>query len=203
MSAPMPVATSVLRRCSSCISIAMSNSFLRSASVRTTSGSDRTLSGLVSSVLPSTTERIRCRSPRARTGRDCRRPRRRTRRGLQLPPAPTASCAERALRGRTTRPALASGLTAASLRRPALTAASGPAKRRRRRRLHAQIPARRLDAGAVHARERRPRDFAHVAAGCVGDLQRQAGRPASSGSHEMIAACGGFSPRNVWLPQNS
>ncbi len=21
--------------------------------------------------------------------------------------------------------------------------------------------------------------------------------------HEMIAACGGFSPRNVWLPQNS
>ena len=47
--------TSLAMRCRSCISIAMSNSFLRSIAVSATSGSATTLSGLVSTVLPSTT----------------------------------------------------------------------------------------------------------------------------------------------------
>ena len=132
-----------MRCCSSCISIAMSKSCLRSTSVRTTSGS------------LGDAQRLACRSScRRRPARRCRRRRARTVR-LSLPPPPNPPPPPpppRAAAG-------AERIVAARLRRPP-SARRLPSRRRRRlrrvrrargggRRLHAQIPARRAGCPAL------------------------------------------------------
>ena len=162
----MPVATSVPRRCSSCISIAMSNIFLRSTSVSTTSGSAATRSGLLSDGLAVDDERHGV-GARQHVGS------RVSAAGAAEPAAAAATCAAAAraerILGRLRRRARPD---VRPDRRPARRPAAPPTPARRR--LHAQIPARRLDARPVAVREHRPGDLAHFLARGVGDLQLDA-----------------------------
>ena len=197
------VDASVIRGCSAWISIAMSNIRFRSTDVSTTSGSSLTRSGLVSTVLPSTIERRRCRRRRSRTVR------RRSRPPPPNPPPPPPACAAPDSPRRTGSVAGGSGACACPRRR----SSAPPARAARRRppsagggagsRLHAQVPARRLHPGLVAVRQHRLRQISRISRPAASVILSFTSPTGFLLNHEMTAAGGGFSPKKVWSPQNS
>ena len=188
--------------CSSCISIAMSNSFLRSTSVSTTSGSAHDAQRLGLDRLAVDDQRdVVDAGEHVRTGIAAT---------AAAESAAAATAAATAAGAERTRRLLVAGRRA---RRPARLPCRRPGAPRlrrrprpppagrRRHRLHAQIPARRLDARLAAVRQHRPADLAHLAAGRVGDLQRDARRPASSAATRSPPPAAGSRRRTSGRPR--